>query len=310
MSEIKRRCILEECSQEIRFLLTQRCTHKCNFCHKEGVNAQKSEFLDVEDINFIFNTARLCLGFESTTLSGGEPLIRRDIIEIVKRLHENLGKVTITTNGFLLAKKIHIGNYVNRVNISIHSLDEKTYDVLSGRRNAFHEVIYGLNKFRDLFPMLDIRINTTLVRGVNSDEKVVNELLSFASRLNASIKFIEMYPSTSDQFVPVSVIEEFLLNKNFYPIVSTIRKKNYYNGIIEVGLTKIFCATINSQPNPGTFCAKNNDLFVSPDGTIKPCRHKLFEVNILPETKSRNVEGLHQKLLLAYSSLINECVML
>ena len=211
---------------------------------------------------------------------------------------------------FLLNKRICIGNYVDRVNVSIHSLDKKTYETLSGRKDVLHVVIYGLQKLRNCFPKLDIRINTTLIKGINSDKESINELLSFASRLNASIKFIEMYPSNLDQFVSINEVEKLLIKQNFVPIVSTTRKRNYSNGMIEVGLTKIFCEVVNAQLNPITFCAENNDLFVSPDGTIKPCRHASAEVDILPETKNRDVDGLHQKLLLAYSMLRNNCVML
>ena len=301
---------LKKYSQEIRFLLTQRCTHNCYFCHKEGLNSKKPELLNTEDINFIFNTARLYFGFESITLSGGEPLVREDIVDIAKKIHENLGKTTITTNGLLLNKKIYIGNYVDRVNVSLHTLDEKKYEQLSDRKNIFHEVIYGINKFREHFPNIDIRINTTLIKNINSDKKSINDLLSFSSKLHASIKFIEMYPATSDQFVPIEEIEKQLLEQNFIPIVSTTRKKNYYNGMLKVGLTKIFCATINIQPNPQTFCANNNDLFISPDGTIKPCRHSETEIDILPETKKQDAEGLHKKLLLSFNTLFNNCAML
>ncbi len=297
-------------SQEIRFLLTQKCTHDCYFCHEEGMQTKKAELLNVEDVNFIFNTARLKLGFENTTLSGGEPLLRRDIIEIAKRLHENLAKTTITTNGLLLEKKIHIGNYVNRINVSIHSLNEKVYEKLSRRRGVFHDIIYSLRKFRDRFPDLEVRINAAIIKDVNSDRKNIHDLLVFATKLNASIKFIEIYPATSVWFFPISKIEEFLLEQNFVPIVSTTRKKNFHNGAIEVGLTKIFCATVNMQPSHEDFCANNNDLFISPDGTIKPCRHMLTEVNILQETKSLNVEGLHSKLLSAYAILKNGCAVL
>ncbi|MBT9151616.1 MAG: GTP 3',8-cyclase [candidate division WS2 bacterium] len=297
-------------SQEIRFLLTQRCTHKCYFCHGEGLQEQKPDLLDADDVSFIFNTARLKMGFESTTLSGGEPLIRSDVLDIARKLHENLGTITLTTNGFLLDKKIYIGNYLDRVNVSIHSLNEKTYAALSGKEDAFHVVVYGLRKLRNCFPDLDIRINTTLIKGVNSDKKSINELLSFASCLGASIKFIEMYPATAKQFVSIDEVADLLLKQNFTQIVSTTRKKNYYNGMLEVGLTRIFCATIELQPDPSTFCLKNNDLFIAPDGTIKPCRHLSVEVNILSETKNRDVDGLHLKLLQALKVWTNGCVIL
>lgn len=297
---------MKKYTQEIRFLLTQQCTHECFFCHSEGMSSNKEELLDVDDICFIFNTARLYFGFGTTTLSGGEPLIRKDVIDIAKRSHGNLCKTTITTNGVLLNKRIYIGNYIDRINVSLHSLNEAIYEKITGRKNAFNVVIYGLQKFRSYFPSLDIRLNTTLIRGLNDDEKSINELLSFSSKLGASIKFIEMYPNTLDYYVSVDVVEEILVRQNFVPIISTTRKKNYYNGMLEVGLTKIFCAETNKYPDQKEFCFNNNDLFVAPDGTITPCRHRLDKINILEETKNRDIEGLYKKILSAYS-ILTDC---
>lgn len=297
--------------QELRFIVTQECTHDCIFCHGEGLglHLKKKELLFADDIDFIFNVGRLYFGFEHTTLTGGEPLMRRDIIDIAEKIKRNFGKVTLTTNGLLLLEKIYIGNYLDRLNISIHSLNEREYEKISRRKKVFHKIIYGLEQFRSKFANVKIRLNVTLVKGINDNEKNINELINFASRLNASIKFIEFYPMESRFFVPLDEIEKVILCKGFKPIVSMTRKKNYHNGIIEIGLTKIFCALI-VQSNDPSFCSDNNDLFISPYGTIKPCRHNQLEIDIIPEIKRRDYSGLHKKLLLAFSALREDCILL
>lgn len=307
----KEHCYKNSRLQELRFIVTQECTHDCIFCHGEGLglHLKKKEFLVADDIDFIFNVGRLYFGFEHTTLTGGELLMRRDIINIAEKIKRNFGKVTLTTNGLLLLEKVYIGNYLDRLNISIHSLNEREYEKISRRKNVFHKIIYGLEQFRSKFANIKIRLNVTLVRGINDNEKNINELINFASRLNASIKFIEFYPMESRFFVPLDEIEKVILCKGFKPIVSMTRKKNYHNGIIEIGLTKIFCALI-VQSNDPSFCSDNNDLFISPYGTIKPCRHNQLEIDIIPEIKRHDYSGLHKKLLLAFSALREDCILL
>lgn len=295
--------------QELRFIVTQECTHDCVFCHNEGLHSKKKEILVADDIDFVFNVGRLYFGFEHTTLTGGEPLMRRDIIDIAEKIKRNFGKVTLTTNGLLIMEKIYIGNYLDRLNISIHSLSEKEYEKISRKKKVFHKVVYGLEQFRSKFANVKIRLNVTLVKGVNFNEKNINELINFASRLNASIKFIEFYPPESKLFVPLDEIEKVIICKGFKPIISMTRKKNYHNGVIEIGLTKIFCALIGESNDP-SFCSDNNDLFISPSGTIKPCRHNQLEIDIMPEVQSRDSLGLHKKLLLAFSVLREDCILL
>jgi hypothetical protein len=74
-----------------------------------------------------------------------------------------------------------------------------------------------------------------------------------------------------------------------------------------VGLTKIFCASANDYDKPSYYCLANNDLFISPDGKIKPCRHNKEEIDILPEALDRDSKGLSSKLSLAFSMLGKDC---
>lgn len=183
----------------------------------------------------------------------------------------------------------------------MHSTNEATYKLLTGRSNVFHKVIYGVNLFRSKFPNVEVRLNSTLIGGVNDSENEINGLIQLAARLGASIKFIELYPETDDRFIPIDFVEQIITRQGFVPKVSTTRKNNYSNGFVEVGLTKIFCASVKYEDNPAVFCSNNNDLFISPDGTIKPCRNSNTEISIFGEVKSRNEESLCRKLQEAYA---------
>lgn len=293
--------------QELRFVVTQKCTNSCFFCHGEGLQEKKISLLDADDIAFVFDASYKYFGCDLTTLTGGEPLLRSDIIDIAKKLFYNSGKVTLATNGFLLEDRMAIGNYIDRLNVSIHSLNPKTYELITQRSGAFNKVINSLIDFRQNFPSIKIRLNSTLLRGYNFSKEAIEEVLKFANRIDASVKFVELYPPTADEFVPVKSMENYLLRHKFLPIASTTRKKDYSDGLCQVGLTKIFCSSASDYDDPSAYCAANNDLFISPDGRIKPCRHNPKEIDILSEIKNRDSDGLYQKLSLAFSLLGQDC---
>lgn len=294
--------------RELRFVVTQKCNYDCTFCHGEGLQTPKEALLKPEDFRFIFAVGKKHFGLETTTLSGGEPLIRKDIVDIADELYHEGAIITLTTNGHLLEDRIYIGNYLKRVNVSIHSLKKEKYEVIVRRRNVFHKVIYGLRKLREKYPDVDIRINSTLVEGINSSEQDILDLIRFAERLDASIKYVELFPTTMKGFVPLGNVEEALKRNGFFSIPSQTRKVTLCNGFTEVNLTKIFCSAAEDHRDPDAFCQSNNDLFISPDGKIKPCRHNLKEVDILDSIRSMDEESLAQRIQKAFDLLGKDCI--
>ncbi|MDD3486755.1 MAG: radical SAM protein [Candidatus Moranbacteria bacterium] len=294
--------------RELRFIVAQKCNYDCTFCHGEGLQTPKEALLKPEDFRFIFNVGKKHFGLKTTTLSGGEPLIRKDIVDIADELYHEEAIITLTTNGYFLEDRIYIGNYIKRVNVSIHSLKKEKYELIVRRRNVFHKVIYGLLKLREKYPDVDIRINSTLVDGINSSERDILDLIRFAERLDASIKYVELFPAAMKGFVPLGNVEEFLKRNGFFSIPSQTRKVTLFNGFMEVNLTKIFCATAEDHNKPGAFCRNNNDLFISPDGRIKPCRNNLKEVDILDSVRSMDEESLVKKIKEAFDLLGKNCI--
>lgn len=294
--------------RKLRFIVTQKCNYKCVFCHGEGLQSTKDDLLTPEDIRFIYSVGRKSFGITTATLTGGEPLVRSDIVDIANELKKEFCNITITTNGSLLGRCMYVGNYIKCINVSIHTLKCKEYEEIVQRQNVFHQMIFNLKKFRATYPDVEICLNVALVEGVNSSEEELNDLINFAESIQASIKFIELFPPNSEGYVPLDYLRDFLVKKGFYKIPSLTRKDKYSNGLVVVGLIKIFCAKACEMNSPADYCNKNNDLFVSPDGKIKPCRKNRLEVDILEATKSRNFGEVEKGIEEAFNLLGKNCI--
>lgn len=293
--------------QELRLLVTQCCNFKCTFCHGEGLQSNKHDLLTPSDFAFLFRTSKNLYGINTTTLTGGEPLIRNDVVEIAKLISEESGLVTLTTNGSLLKERSSIGNYISRINVSIHSLDEKKFESIVRRKGAFQKTLEGIISFRKVFPDTPICINSTITADSNGTALDVMRMVDFALSIRANIKFIELYPPDSDHYIPLKKVEEILIENKFeiQPDNNRIVLKKGYTSIT---MTQIFCAKAKTENNPSLFCSDHNDLFVSPDGKIKPCRHNPFEVDILASVKSRNEALLQEHLNQSFSRLGHNCI--
>lgn len=294
-------------SRELRFLVTQKCNYNCVFCHGEGLQSKKNDLLNPEDYRFLFSVGRDYFGITTATLTGGEPLARKDIIDIANELNKENCDITITTNGSLLGRNMYVGNYIKCINLSLHTLSPIRYEEIVQRQNVYHEMIYNLKKFRELFPNVEICLNIAFVEGINSSEEELKDLICFAESINASIKFIELFPPDSEGFVSLEYLRNYLLNNGFEKVPSLTRKEKYTNGKVMVGLIKIFCAKACETLSPADYCNKYNDLFVSPDGKIKPCRKNRLEVDILEAVRLRNVKLTAKGIKEAFNLLGKNC---
>ena len=296
--------------RDIRFLVTQKCCYRCPFCHGEGLQSTKKDKLKAEDFVFLFKNCYKNFNIKTATLTGGEPLVRKDICEIAKSLKKEGANLTLTTNGYFLEEKLEIGQYIDKMNVSFHSFDKKTYEKMVGKKGTYEKALRGIYKIREEYPNLNIFLNATIFRGLNSQEDKIKDLIKFANKTKSSIKFVELFPSNLPESVSLEEIKKILLKMNFKKdIINDVRKKYYLSEDKKekVYLTRIFCATASKHKNPGKFCNQHNDLFVSPDGKIKPCRNNPFEVSILKEVKNRNTFLLKRKIKKAIKNLGKNC---
>lgn len=304
-SEIKSASYTKE--KSLRLILTQECTYNCSMCYKEGIHSKKENLLTNEDFAYIYEIANKEYGINKVNLTGGDPLLRDDIQDLLIKLKQKNAKITMTTNGYLLDKNIEIGNLLNKLNISVHSLNKEKFEELCGKKDSFEKVINNIKMFRAQYPTLNIGINTTIIKGINSDEKEIEELIEMAGLLKVELKFIELYPKNAKEFVPIHTLEPILKKLGFYIVKSEFRKNIYTNKKQIITLTRCTCSVVCDKANKKEACKNNNDLYITPDGKISLCRKIEDEIDILVQTKDKNNEELILRLDTALKQMGSSC---
>ncbi|HWS49536.1 MAG TPA: GTP 3',8-cyclase MoaA [Microbacterium sp.] len=184
--------------RDLRISLTDRCSLRCTYCMPEQGNEwlARTSILSTDEIVEVAEVAA-SLGIRTFRLTGGEPLLRADIVEVVRRIAgiegaEGPVEVAMTTNGISLAAKLPalIDAGLTRLNISIDTIDRQRFADLT-RRDRLDDVFEGIaaaaaSRLRPL------KLNAVAMRGVNDDELV--DLVSFAMDVGAQLRFIEQMP--------------------------------------------------------------------------------------------------------------------
>ena len=246
----------------LRISVTDRCDLRCLYCmHEKMTFLPKKEVLTLEEIE------RLCdnfidLGINKIWLTGGEPLVRKDLIKLIEKLnikkkYTNLNEITLTTNGTLLetfAKDLK-KNGVDRINVSLDTIDDNLYKKIT-RFGNLNNVIKGINEAKK--NNIKIKINVVAIKDFN--EKELHTMLEWSNQIKVDLTFIEVMPmSETDserhlQFLPLDKVYEKLNSKyNFYKIdKNTGGPSIYYRSnklLIDVGfitpLTNNFCSSCN-----------------------------------------------------------------
>ena len=186
------RDILNRQALDLRISVTDKCNYRCSYCMPLG----KYEWVDRREILTYEEITRLArifigLGVEKIRLTGGEPLLRRDLDRLVAGLSrlDGLKDLSLTTNGSLLAESAPLlaAAGLKRVNVSLDTLDPAKFERITQRRDL-DRILEGLSLAR-AHGLNPVKINTVVERGVNDDEIV--PLVEFARRNSYSIRFIE-----------------------------------------------------------------------------------------------------------------------
>ncbi len=183
---------LQRSMRDFRISVTDRCNFRCTYCmpFDEYTWIERQEVLSFEEIERL---ARLFLefGVEKIRLTGGEPLVRKDLHGLVARLTkiEGLGDLSLTTNGALLAEQAGslAAAGLRRINVSIDTLKADRFRGLTKRGNL-DDVLKGLFAAQGA-GMSPIKINAVIIRGINDDE--ILDLVGFARNNGLEMRFIE-----------------------------------------------------------------------------------------------------------------------
>ncbi len=259
----------------LRVSVTDRCDLRCVYCMKEKMNfLPKNEILSLEEIE------RLCdnfieLGVEKIRLTGGEPLVRKNLMSLIQNLNKkksfsNLKEITLTTNGSLLknfAKDLK-NNGVNRINVSLDTILKDKYKEIT-RFGNLDNVLEGIEEA--IKNNIKVKINTVVFKNFN--EHHTKNLISWANEKLLDLTFIEVMPmSDTDmprhmQFVSLDKIFKDL-DKTYNFIKSNYKTggpSNYYT----TDKLKIKIGFITPLSN--NFCATCNRVRVSSTGKMYMC---------------------------------------
>lgn len=266
----------------LRVSVTDRCNYRCIYCMPPDGVSQKahSDILRYEEILKVIKVA-VKQGVEHVRITGGEPLVRKQIVEFVESVAaiKGLKDISMTTNGALLAKyATALKNAgLKRVNISVDSLNSENFKKIT-RNGKLEDVLNAIEASisAKLFP---VKLNVVIIKGLNDHEII--DFADYAYANDVSIRFIEQMPFNEQQLNYVSqqhVIDQI---SSKYELIPSSKENTYGPSstfLMKNGRGKI--GFISSMTHP--FCEECKRLRLTSDGFLLPC---------LDSDKSESIKG-------------------
>ena len=254
----------------LRITITNRCNVNCIYCHHDGMKSSKNE-MTPDEIHKISQIAKR-IGVRKMRLSGGEPLVRKDIVEIVSKINSvGFKDISMTTNGIYLeryAKDLKEAG-LDRVNVSLDTLNPETYEFIT-TKDYLESAKKGILKSVEvgLYP---VKINMVIMKGINEHE--VKDMFKFCKENNMVLQLIELIESENcddDKFSAEYHYKLDMLEERLADIADDVKEREFMQGrkkyYINGGEIEVVKPVDNSK-----FCANCTRLRVTPDGKIKPC---------------------------------------
>ncbi|MCL4517565.1 MAG: GTP 3',8-cyclase MoaA [Thaumarchaeota archaeon] len=269
-------------ARKLRLSVIDKCNFRCNFCMPETPewlpNEKVLTFEEIVRLVKIFHA----FGIDRVRVTGGEPLVRKDIEQLVSMLSlvPGIGRLGMTTNGFYLAEKAEslkrAGLY--SVTVSLHSLRHSRFAGVT-QRDALEKVIEGIRAARNAH-FESVKVNSVVIRGYNDDE--ILDFAAMAHDEGLNVRFIEYMPFDGKKMWDTSKVvngEEILAKiKTKYEIVPLEREKGStaVNYRFKSGNGEFGIITSISKP----FCSDCDRLRLTADGKLIPCMFDNHEYNL------------------------------
>jgi cyclic pyranopterin phosphate synthase len=256
----------------LRISITQRCNIHCAYCHREGEVQRANETAEKLNLEEIVRIAKIAvsLGITRIKLTGGEPLMRKDVCEVVKSLAKisGLRDLSMTTNGLLLdtfAKPLFAAG-LKRVNVSLPTLNPETYTKLTGGK--LENALAGIKTAVET-GFSPVKLNMVVLRGVNVTD--MPGMIDFASDLGVILQLIELDPinvsrdyySKHHRFLNE---QESMLREKALKIET---RRLMHNRLI-YHLPDVTVEVVHPTEN-SDFCMHCTRMRVTSDGKLKPC---------------------------------------
>jgi cyclic pyranopterin phosphate synthase len=283
----------------LRISVTDRCDFRCVYCMSEDMTfLPKKDVLSFEEVEAIAG-AFIARGTTRIRLTGGEPLVRRDIMALVRRLGQHLGQglneLTLTTNGSQLHR--HAADLfdagVRRINVSLDTLDTDRFAAIT-RRGRLADVMDGIEAARAAG--LAVKINMVAMRGVNEDE--IEPMMAWAHGHGMGLTLIEGMPlgevgiDRVDSYLPLRELHDRLAQR--YTLERLDKRTGgpaRYVHVAETGGTLGFIT-----PMSHNFCESCNRVRLTATGQLFLCLGQDDQVNLRDAWRMGGAEGLDAAL--------------
>jgi len=269
---------------DLRVSVTDRCNFRCQYCMPaEGLPwLEREQILSFEEIERLVRLL-VGLGIEDVRLTGGEPLVRRQLPRLVGMLSEldGIRDLSLTTNGYLLERHADalVEAGIGRVNVSIDSLQRDRFFQLT-RRDALPQVLRGLDAIAAHPRVRPVKVNAVAIRDFTEDE--VGRFCEFARSTAFQVRFIEFMPLDADRaWTPDAVLTGEELRRMIEAIhpleeqprepSATARVFRFADGRGEIGF-------VNPVSEP--FCADCNRLRLTAEGKLRTCLFSIHETDL------------------------------
>ncbi|MCP3443334.1 GTP 3',8-cyclase MoaA [Bradyrhizobium sp. CCGUVB14] len=259
----------------LRVSVTDRCDLRCFYCMSEDMTfLPKADLLTLEELDRLCS-AFIAKGVKKLRLTGGEPLVRRNVMSLVRSLSRHLtsgalGELTLTTNGTQLAKhaKELADCGVRRINVSLDTLDPKKFREIT-RWGEIDKVLEGIEAARAAG--LAVKINAVALKNLNEDE--LPDLMRWAHGKNMGLTLIEVMPMGEigsgriDQYLPLSLVRARLAQQfTLTDLAESTGGPARYVSVAETGGKLGFIT-----PMTHNFCESCNRVRVTCTGTLHTC---------------------------------------
>ncbi len=283
----------------LRISITDRCNERCLYCMPEGYKGWQSRADTLTD-DEIVRVARLAagLGFRKFRVTGGEPLVRKGVVDIIGRIWELPGveMIGLSTNGIMLEKLAAPMRQagLTGVNVSLDALDPTIYHRVTG--GDVSRVLAGIEAARAA-GFERIKLNCVLMRGVNEQE--IWPLVEYAAARSCPMRFIELMPLTrrdvlnESNFFPIAEMMEILrAHDELTPVEK--EKEQIGNGPARYYRLKHTGALVGviGALTEACFCERCNKMRVTADGKLRPCLGDALEFDLLPALRGGSDEDV------------------
>ncbi len=281
----------------LRISLTDVCNFRCAYCMPDEAISfmPAAQLMQANEIDKIAETF-VKMGVKKIRLTGGEPLVRKDVAEIIHLLSKYPVELTLTTNGSRVDDFIEVFEKagIKSVNVSLDTLDKEKFSLIT-RRNVFDKVIGNINLLITLG--FHVKVNAVVMRGINDNE--ILDFIAWTKELPIHVRFIEFMPFAGNQWDNEKVFSYQEILDVVAAQYSYVRLKDDKNGTAKkfklLNHAGSF-AVISTMSAP--FCENCNRMRLTADGKMKNCLFSKGETDIL--SAYRNNEDI--------TPLVEKCV--